>query len=602
MSLKLKILFAPHSLTARGRHDKNGELHIVSQGWSCMANERQASLSALNSKMVAVSLVIAIVAAGGLMVAGGGGIPASAAVVVTALFSSLACARIFVRGVAAARLEQLAMVEKLGLSGELSGYVEENDDLRSLLSRSGFIMEVLDARLREHRQLLAQIVAAEENLKVVMHSLSISDEKELVQVRDAVAAMESMDGAFATVIGDIDELSGRSAEQETLSTKMSTTTDGIADNINQYSSFVIETSSSIEQMVRAIREIADNIRGLSASTEETVSSINQISVSQAKVRNNAERGALASENVREQAQSGLRNMAATLRAMQEIEKSNVESFDAINRLSRHSARVGEFLNVIQEVVEQTKLLSLNASIIAAQAGVRGRAFAVVAEEVRSLASRTSASTREIEELVRNIQKETAAVQRSVTQGKDKVKEGVKISSLANEALVKIEKSADEASHMVARIAAEAAEQTVGIQRITEEAEKNLERVQQITLSTENQQDGANLIVRNLEHMRDLAHRINMTAQEQAKENRLYLQGVIEHNERTKGLKENVYRQLVVAEKAVEAVCKVDDMISANTVETRKILGAVTVLTRVIDLHRGEAGAEAGEAEEAVRYE
>ncbi|WP_188055451.1 methyl-accepting chemotaxis protein [Oryzomonas rubra] len=567
-----------------------------------MANERQASLSALNSKMVAVSLVIAIVAAGGLMVAGGGGIPASAAVVVTALFSSLACARIFVRGVAAARLEQLAMVEKLGLSGELSGYVEENDDLRSLLSRSGFIMEVLDARLREHRQLLAQIVAAEENLKVVMHSLSISDEKELVQVRDAVAAMESMDGAFATVIGDIDELSGRSAEQETLSTKMSTTTDGIADNINQYSSFVIETSSSIEQMVRAIREIADNIRGLSASTEETVSSINQISVSQAKVRNNAERGALASENVREQAQSGLRNMAATLRAMQEIEKSNVESFDAINRLSRHSARVGEFLNVIQEVVEQTKLLSLNASIIAAQAGVRGRAFAVVAEEVRSLASRTSASTREIEELVRNIQKETAAVQRSVTQGKDKVKEGVKISSLANEALVKIEKSADEASHMVARIAAEAAEQTVGIQRITEEAEKNLERVQQITLSTENQQDGANLIVRNLEHMRDLAHRINMTAQEQAKENRLYLQGVIEHNERTKGLKENVYRQLVVAEKAVEAVCKVDDMISANTVETRKILGAVTVLTRVIDLHRGEAGAEAGEAEEAVRYE
>ncbi|WP_191966042.1 methyl-accepting chemotaxis protein [Oryzomonas japonica] len=567
-----------------------------------MANERQASLSALNSKMVAVSLVIAIMAAGGLMVAGDGGIPAIAAVVVTALFSSLACARIFARGVAAARLEQLAMVEKLGLSGELSGYVEENDDLRSLLSRSGFIMEVLDARLREHRQLLAQIVAAEENLKVVMHSLSISDEKELVQVRNAVTAMESMDGAFATVIGDIDELSGRSAEQETLSTKMSTTTDGIADNINQYSDFVIETSSSIEQMVRAIREIAENIRGLSASTEETVSSINQISVSQAKVRNNAERGALASENVREQAQSGLRNMAATLRAMQEIEKSNVESFDAINRLSRHSARVGEFLNVIQEVVEQTKLLSLNASIIAAQAGVRGRAFAVVAEEVRSLASRTSASTREIEELVRNIQKETAAVQRSVTQGKDKVKEGVKISSLANEALVKIEKSADEASHMVARIAAEAAEQTVGIQRITEEAEKNLERVQQITQSTENQQDGANLIVRNLEHMRDLAHRINMTAQEQAKENRLYLQGVIEHNERTKGLKENVYRQLVVAENAVEAVCKVDDMISANTVETRKILGAVTVLTRVIDLHRGETGAEAGEGEEAIRYE
>ncbi|GFE59998.1 methyl-accepting chemotaxis protein [Geobacter sp. AOG2] len=561
-----------------------------------MLDERQVSLSAISSKMVVVSLVLATVAAGGLIVDGGGGVLVIAAIVATALFSSLACARIVAGAVSVARLEQLAVVQKLGLSGELSGYVEKDDDLRSLTSRSTFIMERLDERLHEHQRLLARIMEAEENLKLVMHGLAISDEKELFQVRDAVAAMESMDGAFASVIGDIDELSGRSAEQESLSTKMSTTTDGIADNINQYSSFVIETSSSIEQMVRAIREIADNIRGLSASTEETVFSINQISVSQAKVRNNAEHSALASENVREQAQHGLRHMAATLRAMQEIEKSNVESFDAINRLSRYSARVGEFLNVIQEVVEQTKLLSLNASIIAAQAGVGGRAFAVVAEEVRSLASRTSASTREIEELVRNIQKETAAVQRSVTQGKDKVKEGVKISSLADEALVKIEKSADEASHMVARIAAEATEQTVGIQRITEEAEKNLERVQQITLNTENQQEGANLIVRNLEHMRDLAQRINMSAQEQARENRLYLQGVIEHNERTKGLKENVYRQLVVAEKAVEAVCRVDDMISANTAETRRILDAVMVLTRVIDLHRNETGGEEGEGE------
>jgi methyl-accepting chemotaxis protein len=534
------------------------------------------------------------------MVAGNGSIPAIAGVFATALFSSLACARILAKTVADARLDQLAIVERLGLSDELTGYVDENDELRSLTSRYAFIMEKLGGWLSGHQRFLTRIIEAEEGLKVVIHGQTISDEKELVQVRDAVAAMVSMDGAFASLIGDIDELSGRSAEQESLSTRMSATTDGIADNIGQYSSFVIEASSSIEQMVRAIREIADNIRGLSASTEETVSSINQISVSQAKVRNNAEHGALASESVREQAQHGLRNMAATLRAMQEIVKSNEESFDAINRLSRYSSRVGEFLNVIQEVVEQTKLLSLNASIIAAQAGVRGRAFAVVAEEVRSLASRTSASTREIEELVRNIQKETAAVQRSVTQGKDKVKEGVKISSQANEALVKIEKSADEASHMVARIATEATEQTVGIQRITEEAEKNLERVQQITLNTENQQEGANLIVRNLEHMRDLSQRINISAQEQARENRLYLQGVIEHNERTKGLKDNVYRQLDVAEKAVDAIFKVDNIVVANTAETQRILEAVMVLTRLIDLYRGETSGDADEG--TISYE
>lgn len=565
-----------------------------------MSYEQQAGLSEINRKMVVISLIMAAVAAGGVVAAGSGAIPAIAGVLATALLSSLACARILAKAVAGARKEQLAIVERLGLSDELSGYTDESDGLLSLSSRCVFIMEKLNKRLYGHQRLLAQVMESEEKLKLVIHGMTISDDKETAQVRDAVAAMVSMDGAFSALIGDIDELSGRSAEQQSLSTRMSATTDGIADNISQYSSFVIEASSSIEQMVRAIREIADNIRWLSASTEETVSSINQIGVSQDKVRNNAERGALASESVREQAQHGLRNMAATLRAMQEIETSNAESFDAINRLSRYSARVGEFLNIIQEVVEQTKLLSLNASIIAAQAGERGRAFAVVAEEVRSLASRTAASTREIEELVRNIQKETAAVQRSVTQGKDKVKEGVKISSLANEALVKIEKSADEASHMVARIAAEATEQTDGVQRITEEAEKNLERVQQITLNTENQQEGANLIVRNLEQMRDLAQRINVSAQEQARENRLYLQGVIEHNERTKGLKESVSYQLVTAEKAVEAIFKVDEMVAANTAETRRILDAAMMLTGLIDLYRGETSVEADEG--VVSYE
>jgi methyl-accepting chemotaxis protein len=564
-----------------------------------MSENRMTSLSAGCTRMVVASVVIAAVA-GGALFAVGSDVSAVVAVFCAALLTALVCVGVFRNTIAGLREEQLRIVKSIGRSCELSGHVAEGDDLASITSQCKFVLEVLDARLHEYKNLLNQIMHAEKNLKVVIHGLSISDEKELVQVRDAVTAMETMNSAFALVIGEIDELSGRSAEQAELSAKMSATTDTIANNINQYSGFVIETSGSIEQMASAIRETANNIRGLSASTEQTVSSINQISVSQANVRNNAERSALASESVREQARHGLQNMAATLQAMQDIEKSNEESFESINRLSRQAVRVGEFLNVIQEVVEQTKLLSLNASIIAAQAGVRGRAFAVVAEEVRSLAYRTSASTREIEDLVRNIQKETFAVQRSVTQGKDRVKEGVKISSLANDALVKIDKSAEEASHMVARIAGEASEQAVGIQRITEEAEKNLERVQQITHNTGNQQEGANLIVRNLEHMRELANIINSSAQEQAKGNRLYLKDVMDDNERTKELKERAFSQLVVAEKAVEAVRRVDTMMSVNTAQTRTILDAVMTLTRLIDHHRGEMAA--GFDEEAANYE
>jgi methyl-accepting chemotaxis protein len=353
-------------------------------------------------------------------------------------------------------------------------------------------------------------------------------------------------------------------------------------------------------MARAARETASNVRALADSTEQTVFSINTISASQSTVRDNSERSAEASKSVRTQAQHGLRSMAATMKAMQEIAKSNDESFESINRLSHHSARVGEFLSVIQEVVEQTNLLSLNASIIAAQAGSRGRAFAVVAEEVRSLARRTSASTKEIEELVRNIQKETSSVQRSVTQGKDKVKEGVKISGLANEALVVIDNSAEDAFRMVSSIVVETAEQAASLQRISEEAEKNLERVQQVTLATEHQQQGNSVIVKNLEQMRELVHRINTSAQEQAKVNRLYLKNVVEDNERTKVLKNEAAQHIVLAKQAVETVRGVEAQIAAHAIESLSIAAALTLLTDLIDRYRGDAVQHS--AEEEICYE
>jgi methyl-accepting chemotaxis protein len=487
--------------------------------------------------------------------------------------------------VAEIRAQQALVVASLQLKEDISAVASEPDDIKAIMAFDAIIIDTVENRRKERQHLLSKIIAAEEQLKEIIHNLISGDDKEVQQVGDAVRAMENMKNAFVTVISEIDELSGRTEERASISAQMSVTTDTIAENINQYSTFVLETSTSIEEMTHASRETADNIRALSSSTEQTVAAITQISASQAKVRENSELGATASGNVRNQAQQGLYSMSATMRAMEEIVKSNDESFDSINRLSRYSARVGEFLNVIQDVVEQTNLLSLNASIIAAQAGERGKAFAVVAEEVRSLAHRTSASTKEIEELVRNIQKETAMVQRSVSQGKDKAKEGAKISSRANDALVTIDQSAGEASQVVARIADETVEQSVAIQRIASEAEKNLERVQQIAVATGHQQQGATLILKNLEHMRELAHRINSSAQEQAKGNRLYLKSVMEDNERTRELKDDASQQISVVDRAVDAVQKVNELIASNAADSMKILDGVKTLTELIDHYR-----------------
>lgn len=551
-----------------------------------MSSRSYSVVAAVRTRMIILSLMVSGVI-GGIAVALGSSISVLVAAILSAFISSLLCVGILQRLLSEIRSDQLFVLARLVPELDLSAAHAQSDDICALRSLRNLVTPVLESRQKERKELLERIYAVQDTLKLTMHNWSTGDEKEAVRVRDAVAAMGRLNSAFTQVISGIDELSGRTEERASISTQMSTTTDAIAENINQYSTFVIETSSSIEEMARATRETAGNIRALSTSTEQTVSSINTISMSQSTVRDNSERSASASESVRTQAQHGLRSMAATMRAMQEIAKSNDESFESINRLSRHSARVGEFLSVIQEVVDQTNLLSLNASIIAAQAGSRGRAFAVVAEEVRSLARRTSASTKEIEELVRNIQKETSYVQRSVSQGKDKVKEGVKISGMANEALVAIDKSAEDAFRMVSSIAVETTEQAANIQRITEEAEKNLERVQQVTSATEQQQQASSLVVKNLEQMRELARRINSSAQEQAKGNRLYLKSVMDDNESTRELKNEASRHIALAKEAVEAIREVESQITTNTKENCIITETLTSLSDLIDRYRGE---------------
>jgi methyl-accepting chemotaxis protein len=533
--------------------------------------------------MVLVSLLVAEVV-GCLLLAARSSVMAVGGVVATAFVSSLICARYLTIAIAEIRDDQARIVSSLQPCEAVSAAYAEHDDIRVITSIDNIIIKTFENRRKEQQHLLDQIISVEEQLKLVIHNMIKVDSQEVVQVRGAVVAMENMKNAFSKVIAEIDELSGRTEERASISAEMSATTAAIAENINQYSSFVFETSNSIEEMARVAKEAADNIRGLSVSAEQTASAINQISASQLNVRKNSERGATASGSVRVQAQQGLDSMAATMQAMQEIVRSNEESFVSISRLSRYSMRVGEFLSLIQDVVQQTTLLSLNASIIAAQAGERGKSFAVVAEEIRSLAHRTSASTKEIKELVRNIQNETVAVQRSVSLGRDKVAEGVKISSLANDALVTIDKSAEEASRMVAHIACETAEQSIGIQHISEESEKNLGRVRQITMATELQQDGTNQILNNLEKMRELAHRINFTNQEQAKGNRLYLKSVID-NDRTRALKEDASGYIAAVTQALDAVQKVNALIASNAADSIRIMDGVKTLTRLIDHYR-----------------
>ena len=464
--------------------------------------------------------------------------------------------------------------------GDMASLQASHDLLLNRLETvMGNVSTIAEESLAKYRKLA-------ETSRVVVDGLQ---NKAAADKKSALSASR-INAFFTTLHKEIEELTKRSDERATIVLEMSATTDTIAENIKNHSDTVINTSASIEEMAANIKEISANIEALSTSTEQTSSSILQISSAINNVRDNTQKAVESSVNVRMLAQDGMRAMTATLKAMHEIELSNEESYSAISRLSVHSARVGEFVKVIQEVVEQTNLLSLNASIIAAQAGERGKAFAVVAEEVRSLARRTATSAAEIQELVKNIQKETAAVQRAIAQGKDRGKGGVKISAVTNDALARIEATSTEVAQMIQKIAAATVKQASGSRVISEEAEKNLERVRQVTKSMKEQERGTVMIVGALENMRDLSRRVTISTQEQTQGSHLYLQSVLEDNERMKRLCENAHKQLRMAEDLLSSFGESGAQMRDYMANTLLIEQEIMALAEDVERLRHEIGA------------
>lgn len=454
-----------------------------------------------------------------------------------------------------------------------------NDELESLQLCHDQILDRIIAMVQQVKAISEDSIDRLQSLSTTSHAMVERNDNHLSMEQQTLQSVSRVNEFFRRLLKEIEEIRVRSDEHSTFAGEINATTDSIAQIIRTYSDSVLSTSASIEQMAANLKEISVNIDALSSSTEQTSSSIKQITTAINNVRDNTQMAVESSVNVRMLAQDGMRAMGATLKAMQEIELSNEESFNAIGRLSIYSARVGEFVKMIQEVVEQTNLLALNASIIAAQAGERGKAFAVVADEVRSLAHRTSSSASEIQELVKNIQKETAAVQRAVTIGKDRGKSGAKVSAMTSETLGKIETTATEVAQMIQKIAAATVKQASGSRVINEEADKNLERVRQITRAIKEQEKGTALIVSALEEMRDLSRRVILSTEEQTQGTHRYLQSVVDDNDRMKQLHGSASEQLKLGENLRSCISESSMMTNENLRNAQEIAAEIALLVQ-----------------------
>jgi methyl-accepting chemotaxis protein len=196
-------------------------------------------------------------------------------------------------------------------------------------------------------------------------------------------------------------------------------------------------------------------------------------------------------------------------------KAIQSSASIIDVLGRRANDIGKIIEVIDDLAEQTNLLALNAAIEAARAGEHGLGFAVVAEEVRKLAEKSTQSTKEISELIQGIQTEAREAVQNMEKSTSMVEEGLLLNRELGTALEKISDVVSEVYKFSQEIGAATMEQSTGSAQIAKATSRLTEITQEINSSVEEQASGAQAVVRAMERMRELVQQSTSSSTELA---------------------------------------------------------------------------------------
>jgi len=282
--------------------------------------------------------------------------------------------------------------------------------------------------------------------------------------------------------------------------------DALRNMLREIGSSSQQLSSAAEQTAAISSQSADNINNQKEQTDMIATAMTEMAATVNEVANSANNTLQEVQAANLETTEGQKIVQESIAAINKLASEIEQAARVINKLDEYSTNIGAVLDVIRGIADQTNLLALNAAIEAARAGEQGRGFAVVADEVRTLASKTQESTSEIQEMIERLQSGTREAVSVMETSQQEAKNSVTKTESAGQSLARITKAVNVIHDMSTHIASAAEEQST----VTQEMHQNVEAISKVADETamgakENLQASQEL-ARLAEHLQQLVMR------------------------------------------------------------------------------------------------
>lgn len=436
-------------------------------------------------------------------------------------------------------------------------------------------------------EITARLRSVSERLAAAMHEIEGGSRSQEESVEETAALLARVNESIRGVNHQIESLSRSTEEASSSTLELSSSVDEVARSVGSLNDAVESASSSSQEMGASIRQVAESADEVQRMAEETAASMTEMDRAIQEVGDHVTKASQLTAKVALGAEDGSAAVASTIEGIEEIRNLTGDARTVLGRLVQRIGEIGEILVAIGGINDETNLLSLNAAIIAAQAGEQGKAFAVVANHVKTLARRTAVSTQEIERLIRSVQEESRNAMSAMETGMGAVEAGVERSRRAGEALANIRVLAADANARVSEITRAAQEQGRNSVHVADAANRTSAMVQKISGAMAEQSRASEQMLKTSEAALTVCRQVQRSTEEQRESGAFISESIAAIGGMMRAIQESMSQHQRASETVAEAVNGVIEV-------ARKTGGRVPDLVAIVEELRRDA--EALEAE------